>query len=333
MSRSDIVKDVEGRIDKLIIYRNTRYDVSGRKLSSYKRGGSDMAEEKKKTTMSVAEMRELLGLGKTDSYWLIHKKCFETVLVNGKMRINIESFEKWYANQVKHKKVDGPPPGEELRARSYSPQELAELLQVDDSEVYDFIHRDKIPTFLVDTWMRVSKEDFEKWYASQSKYRIPEDRERDRAVEEATISMPEAARELGITRGHLYSILNAKKNRGRFEIVIIAGRKRITKESFETWYESQDRYLKFRDWPKEEQEAFLRRKKMAKTKRLIIDLDKPSYSPQEAAELMSISQKEVYGLIRDGDLIAASFGRKYRIRRENIEWWIEQHKKNTETEG
>lgn len=292
-----------------------------------------MSDEKKKTTMSVTEMRKILGLGKTDSYWLVHKNCFETVLVNGKIRINIESFEKWYANQVKHKKINGPPPGTELKERSYSPQELAELLQIDDSEVYEFIHRDKIPTFLVDTWMRVRKDDFEKWYASQSKYRTPEDRDRDRAIEEATISMPEAARELGITRSNMYSILRAKKNKGIFEIVVIAGRKRITKESFEAWYEGQDKYLKFRDWPKEEQEAFLRRKRKAKTKRLVIDPDKTSYSPQEAAILMNVSPREVYTLIRDGELIAASFGGKYRIRGENIEWWIEQHKKRTETEG
>ena len=292
-----------------------------------------MAEEEKKTTMSVTEMRKLLGLGKTDSYWLVHKRCFETVLVNGKIRINIESFEKWYANQVKHKKVNGPPPGEELRARSYSPQELAELLQIDDSNIYELIHRDQIPTILVDSWIRIPKEAFEKWYASQSRYRLPEDRERDKALEEATISMPEAARELGISRGQLYSILKAKKNRGKFEVVIIADRKRITKKSFEAWYEGQDRYLKFCDWPKEEQEAFLRRKKKAKSQRLVIDLDKPSYSPQEAAVLMSIPLKEVYGLIRNGKLLATSFGRKYRIRRENIEWWIEQHRKNTETEG
>ena len=71
-----------------------------------------MSDEKKKTTMSVTEMRKMLGLGKTESYWLVHKNCFETVLVNGKIRINIESFEKWYANHVNHRKVDGPPPGE-----------------------------------------------------------------------------------------------------------------------------------------------------------------------------------------------------------------------------
>lgn len=33
-----------------------------------------------KTTMSVREMQQLLGLGKTDSYWLLHKNLFEVIL-------------------------------------------------------------------------------------------------------------------------------------------------------------------------------------------------------------------------------------------------------------
>ena len=49
-----------------------------------------------KTTMSVREMRQLLGLGKTDSYWLLHKNLFEVILINDKRRIVISSFEKWY---------------------------------------------------------------------------------------------------------------------------------------------------------------------------------------------------------------------------------------------
>ena len=42
-----------------------------------------------KTTMSVREMQHLLGLGKTDSYWLLHKNFFEVILINDKMRIVI----------------------------------------------------------------------------------------------------------------------------------------------------------------------------------------------------------------------------------------------------
>ena len=41
---------------------------------------------------------------KTDSYWLVHRNFFQTYIVNGQMRVDIASFEKWYANQVKHKK-------------------------------------------------------------------------------------------------------------------------------------------------------------------------------------------------------------------------------------
>lgn len=77
-------------------------------------------DTKDKTTMSVMEMGQILGLKKTDAYWLVHKQCFETTLVQGVMRVNINSFEHWYANQIKRRKVDGSPPGMELRAYSYS---------------------------------------------------------------------------------------------------------------------------------------------------------------------------------------------------------------------
>ena len=154
--------------------------------------------KKKKKTMAVHEMAELLGLKKTDSYWLIHKQKFQTITVNGKTRVVIESFEKWYANQVKYKKAGGPPPGEELRRNTYSPQEIAELLGIDDTTVYLLIQKDHIPTIKVDYWMRIPKSAFESWYASQSRYRTPEDRERDREVEEASMTMPEMAKELGI---------------------------------------------------------------------------------------------------------------------------------------
>ena len=155
-----------------------------------------MAEKK---TMSVREMREMLGLGKTDAYWLVHKHCFETILVEGRMRIVIESFEKWYANQTKHKKVNGPPPGEELKEMSYSVREAAELIGIDETSFYYLIHRDHIPTFQAECWTRIRKEDFDSWYHSQEKHRTQEDRERDAELEAATISMPEMARDLGVS--------------------------------------------------------------------------------------------------------------------------------------
>ena len=74
-----------------------------------------MDKTRKRTSMSVPEMGKLLGLCKTEAYWLVKKNYFNTVLVGGTMRVMIDSFEKWYANQFKYHKVDGTPPGEEMK--------------------------------------------------------------------------------------------------------------------------------------------------------------------------------------------------------------------------
>lgn len=285
-----------------------------------------MPEKKKKTTMSVTEMRKMLGLGKTDSYWLVHKNCFETILVNGKMRIVIESFEKWYANQIKHVKVDGPPPGEELRAYSYSVREVAEMLSIDDSSVYYLIKRDQIPTFKVETWTRIRKKDFDKWYASQNKHRTQEDREKDAQMEAETLTMPEMARELYITRKAVYNILSKKENRDVFDIVVIADKKRITRTSFERWYAGQSEYRKLSDRSPEELAQIRMTERKKEAPRLEVDPNKPSYNVRETAVLMDLTPDEVRQLIRDGKIAAKKYGATYIVRRETIDWWTMQQK-------
>ena len=282
--------------------------------------------EKKKTTMSVTEMRKLLGLGKTDSYWLVHKNCFETIMVNGKMRIVIDSFEKWYANQIKHKKVDGPPPGEELKAYSYSVRDIAQLLSIDEASVYYLIKRDQIPTFKVETWIRIRKDDFEKWYASQNKHRTQEDREKDAQLEAETLTMPEMARELYISRKDVYNILSKKENSGVFDIVVIADKKRITRASFERWYAGQSEYRKLSDRTPEELAQIRMTEKKKEAPRLEVDPDKPSYNVRETAVLMDLTPDEVRQLIRDGKLAAKKYGATYIVRRETIDWWTTQQK-------
>lgn len=282
--------------------------------------------EKKKTTMSVTEMRKMLGLKKTDSYWLVHKNCFETVMVNGKMRIVIESFEKWYANQIKHKKVDGPPPGEELRAYSYSVRDIAQMLSIDESSVYYLIKRDQIPTFKVETWIRIRKDDFDRWYASQNKHRTQEDREKDAMKEAETLTMPEMAKELYITRKDVYNILAKKENQDIFDIVVIADKKRVTRESFERWYAGQSKYRKLSDRTPEELEQIRMVAKKKETPRLEVDPDKPSYNVRETAVLMDITPDEVRQLIRDRKLAAKKYGATYIVLRESIDWWLEQQK-------
>ncbi len=64
-----------------------------------------MEQPKKRTSMSVMEMGKLLGLGKTESYYLVRKKnYFKVITVGTTMRVMIPSFEEWYANQSFYKK-------------------------------------------------------------------------------------------------------------------------------------------------------------------------------------------------------------------------------------
>ena len=98
-----------------------------------------MAETRKRTSMSVPEMGRMLGLCKTESYWLIKKNYFKTILVGGTMRVMIDSFEEWYANQFKYQKVDGTPPGEELKKTTYSVEELGQRLGLKEATAYELI--------------------------------------------------------------------------------------------------------------------------------------------------------------------------------------------------
>ena len=111
----------------------------------------------------MPEMGKLLGLKKTDRYWLVHKNVFESKEIAGKIRINIASFEKWYANQIKYHKVTGEEPGKELKAWSYSVPEIAEILEIDDTVVYDLINKNNMEVVVVDYWKRIPKDSFQKW--------------------------------------------------------------------------------------------------------------------------------------------------------------------------
>ena len=163
------------------------------------------AEQKltRRSTMSVPEMRKLLGLKKTDSYWLVHKNLFKTQIIGGMMRIDLESFEKWYANQVKYKKVDGEEPGKELREKSYSFKEAANILGIHDCDLYDIWKNEKLEYITVDFVRRIPVDIFEKWYADQDIYSkatyIPTAEE----LEKDYICLQDAADLLGISREKL----------------------------------------------------------------------------------------------------------------------------------
>lgn len=125
----------------------------------------------KKKSMSVREMRRLLGLGKTESYWLVKKNYFDTVIIGGKMRVMIESFENWYANQLHYKKIIGEAPGKNWTSITMSIQETAHLLGIAEGTLYDLMKKKPFKTVKVGMYTRIYIDSFEDWYNSQSHYK------------------------------------------------------------------------------------------------------------------------------------------------------------------
>ena len=193
---------------------------------------------KKPTSMSVLEMGRSLGLGKTESYWLIKKNYFKTITVGHKMRVMVDSFEDWYANQCRYQKVDGTPPGENIKKSTLSVAELGDLLGLAEASTYELIEKGYFE--IVDTLgkRRISKSSFDEWYSNQSFYRTKDDQNKDKELIAISYSMPDIARMLGIHRNCVYYLLD----HGPFHFIQVGRQKRVTKESFHLWAEIQSRY-------------------------------------------------------------------------------------------
>ena len=85
---------------------------------------------------------------------------------------------------------------------------------------------------------RSLKENFEAWYQGQSHYKKPEDAAPQELLD-ATLSVSDIARLLGIHRNSVYNMVN---KRHLFATVKANDKIRIYKDSFEAWYKSQKRH-------------------------------------------------------------------------------------------
>lgn len=122
-------------------------------------------------TMKVREMGNLLGLKKTESYYLVHKGYFKTYMVCGIMRVDRDSFENWYANQFDYKKITGEPPGGNY-SHTMSIKEMADLLGVSEDTGYFIINKGWVETMRISGKNRVIKDSFFKWVNSQDHYKL-----------------------------------------------------------------------------------------------------------------------------------------------------------------
>lgn len=124
-----------------------------------------------KTTMSVPDLKRILGLGKTASYSLVNKCYFKTYIVFGVMRIDVKSFEEWYASQFRYKKVDGERPGKKY-GRTIGPSTVAKALGIARETANDLMNDGKVDYIWVNGYRRIKRESFDKWYESQNKYTL-----------------------------------------------------------------------------------------------------------------------------------------------------------------
>lgn len=271
-------------------------------------------DPKLKNTMSVPEMRRLLGLKKTESYWLVHRNFFETRIIDGRMRVDLESFEKWYANQVKHKKVNGEEPGAELLKTSYSFMDAANLLGIHNSNLYEIWRRENLETITVDSVKRIPVDVFERWYENQIMYQKADRMPTLTDLEADYIPLQEAAGLLGITKEKLSVITRASRYKDIFEIRVYDNKKWISKKSFQQFLNAQNVYQVI----KEPEKEMSTREESMETKEFI--------SRQEAAALAGVTSATITKWVQLERFPCVGAGRVLRIYRKEFLKWLKKYR-------
>ena len=207
------------------------------------------AEQKltQRSTMSVPEMRKLLGLKKTDSYWLVHKNLFKTQIIGGMMRIDLESFEKWYADQDIYRKVTYIPTAEELEKGYICLQDAADLLGISREKLAKIARREEIGRLLDSTicnnkrW--ITRKSFQLFLNAQNVYHIMNDgdkQEKSQMLQEKDtvsleikeyISRQEAAELAGVS----VSTVTKWMQSGEFQCVGAGKVLRVHRQQFLNW--------------------------------------------------------------------------------------------------
>jgi len=267
-----------------------------------------------KKTMSVPEMRKLLGLKKTEGYWLVHREFFKTEIIGGMMRVDIESFEKWYANQVKHKKVDGEEPGRELIKGSYSFQDAANLLGVNNACLYEIWKREERKTIKVDFVKRIPKEEFENWLSEQTVYKKSDRIPTISDMEKGYIRFKETARMLNIQEDTMLKLIRTSKYKAFFEVRVFDNKKWISKKSFRLFLNAQNEYrITYND-------------ENTSSDNLIIET-KEYISRNEAAELAGVKASTITKWIQAEAFPCVGAGKVLRIKRADFLAWLNESRK------
>lgn len=274
-----------------------------------------MNADEMKRTMSVPEMRKLLGIKKTESYWLVHKNYFKTELINGTMRVDIASFEKWYANQTKHKKVTGEKPGAQLCAASYSFRDVANMLGEYDGTIYDRWNRKGLPTVTVNYRKRIPREIFDSWYEKQNEYHKVDGPATIEEIEEKFILFREAAAMLKMSNEELLTLIRKGKYKDLLEMRMFDNKRWISRRGFQDFLNLHDQY-KIRQAKNESGSGI---SKFLSQKQYI--------SKEEAARIAGVSKSTVAKWALKGTFPCRAAGYVMRIERIPFLKWVDENRK------
>lgn len=274
-----------------------------------------MITDEMKRTMSVPEMRKLLGLKKTESYWLVHKNYFKTEIINGTMRVDIASFEKWYANQTKHKKVTGEKPGAQLCASSYSFRDVANMLGEYDGTIYDLWNRKGLPTITVDYRKRIPREVFDSWYENQNEYHKVDGPATIEEVEEKFILFREAAVMLKMSNEELLALIRKGKYKDLLDMRMFDNKRWISKRGFQDFLNLHDQYK-------------ISQAKRESGKETGNFIDQKQYiSKEEAARIAGVSKSTVAKWALKGMFPCKAAGYVMRIERIPFLEWVDENRR------
>ena len=274
-----------------------------------------MNADEMKRTMSVPEMRKLLGVKKTESYWLVHKNYFKTELINGTMRVDIASFEKWYANQTKHKKVTGEKPGAQLCAASYSFRDVANMLGEYDGTIYDLWNRKGLPTVTVNYRKRIPREIFDSWYENQNEYHKVDGPATIEEIEEKFILFREAAAMLKMSNEELLTLIRKGKYKDLLEMRMFDNKRWISRRGFQDFLNLHDQY-KISQAKNESGSGI---SKFLSQKQYI--------SKEEAARIAGVSKSTVAKWALKGMFPCRAAGYVMRIERIPFLKWVDENRK------
>lgn len=211
-------------------------------------------------------------------------------------------------------------PEKELREKSYSFKEAANILGIHDSDLYDIWKNEKLEYITVDFVRRIPVDIFEKWYADQDTYRkvthIPTAEE----LEKDYICLQDAADMLGISREKLAKIARCEEIGRLLNSTICNNKRWITRKSFQLFLNAQNVYHITDDGDRQEESQVLQEKE---TLSLMV---KEYISRQDAAELAGVNVSTVTKWMQSGEFQCIGAGKVLRIHRQQFLNWLNEHR-------